>query len=251
MSFEPPWNSSANAGVFGALSPASRNFRRPAVMRWTRRTSSPSSVGKRRRLPRRSAPPKRRPSRSRSGGSNVFSVAMCAGPAFATGKAETGSSSWRRHASISGSSGIHVHGSERAHRFHEEKDERDRRDCAAGEHRRLQAGDPGERAAEDVADRRDAPDDPAPGSVHPPEDPRRDEGLVEADARDVEEDDAECGQRPRDRSHSDRVVLWGERPEKERETRDRTSDNEQSAGAEAARCAPGDERTDEPADVPE
>src|SRR5829696_10145833 len=31
---------------------------------------------------------------------------MCAGPALAIGKAETGSSSWRRHASISGNSGI-------------------------------------------------------------------------------------------------------------------------------------------------
>src|SRR5438309_1860537 len=37
---------------------------------------------------------------------------MCAGPAFATGKAETGSSSWRRHASISGSSGIASNGSD-------------------------------------------------------------------------------------------------------------------------------------------
>ena len=105
-SFEPPWNSSANAGVFGPFSPAWRNLSRPAVIRWTSSTSSPSSVGKRRRLPRRSAPRKRRPSSASSGGSNVFSVAMCAGPAFAIGKADTGSSSWRRHASISGSSGM-------------------------------------------------------------------------------------------------------------------------------------------------
>ncbi len=45
------------------------------------RTSSPSSVGKRRCLPRRRAPAKRRPSSAASGGSKVFSVATCAGPA--------------------------------------------------------------------------------------------------------------------------------------------------------------------------
>src|SRR6187455_618326 len=55
---------------------------------------------------RRSAPAKRRPSSAESGGSYVLSVAMCAGPALATGKARTGSSSWRRSASISGNSGI-------------------------------------------------------------------------------------------------------------------------------------------------
>src|SRR5689334_177236 len=33
---------------------------------------------------------------------------MCAGPACSIGKAETGSSSWRRQASISGSSGIYA-----------------------------------------------------------------------------------------------------------------------------------------------
>ena len=43
-------------------------------------TSSPSSVGKSSRLARRSAPARRRPSSAASGGSNVFSVAMCAGP---------------------------------------------------------------------------------------------------------------------------------------------------------------------------
>src|SRR5215216_1299933 len=55
---------------------------------------------------RRSAPAKRRPSSAESGGSYVLSVAMCAGPAFAIGKARTGSSSSRRSASISGNSGI-------------------------------------------------------------------------------------------------------------------------------------------------
>src|SRR5918995_5780781 len=75
-------------------------------MRWTCSTSSPSSVGKRRFLPRRSAPAKRRPSRAASGGSNVLRVATCAGPARSTGDARTASSSARRNASISGNSGI-------------------------------------------------------------------------------------------------------------------------------------------------
>ena len=79
---------------------------RPALMRWTWRTSSPSSVGNRRCFPRRRAPAKRRPSSAESGGSNVFSVAMCAGPAFATGARATGSSSAWRAASTSGNSGI-------------------------------------------------------------------------------------------------------------------------------------------------
>src|SRR5213080_207308 len=72
------------------------------------RTSSPSSVGKSSRFARRSAPAKRRPSSADSGGSNVFSVAMCAGPAFSTGNALTGSSRARLHASISGNSGIYA-----------------------------------------------------------------------------------------------------------------------------------------------
>ncbi len=50
-------------------------------MRWMCRTSSPSSVGNRRCLPRRRAPANRRPSSVASGGSKVFSVAMWAGPA--------------------------------------------------------------------------------------------------------------------------------------------------------------------------
>ena len=63
------------------------------------------SVAKRRRLPRRSAPRKRRPSSASSGGSNVFSVAMCAGPAFSIAARETSGASSRTHASTSGSSG--------------------------------------------------------------------------------------------------------------------------------------------------
>ena len=43
-----------------------------------------------------------------SGGSNVFSVAMCAGPARSTGNARTGSSRARRSASTSGSSGTYA-----------------------------------------------------------------------------------------------------------------------------------------------
>ena len=57
-------------------------------------------------FPRRRAPAKRRPSSAESGGSNVFNVAMCAGPALATGERATGSSSARRAASTSGNSGI-------------------------------------------------------------------------------------------------------------------------------------------------
>src|SRR3954470_24866723 len=78
---------------------------RPADIRCTSSTSSPSSVGNSNRLARRSAPAKRRPSSAESGGSNVFRVAMWAGPACSTGNALTGSFSARRQASISGSSG--------------------------------------------------------------------------------------------------------------------------------------------------
>src|SRR5215207_9315194 len=77
-------------------------------MRCTRRTRSPLAVGNRRFLPRRSAPASRPPSSTRSGGSKVLSVATCAGPARSTGDAATGSSSARRHASISGSSGTYA-----------------------------------------------------------------------------------------------------------------------------------------------
>jgi hypothetical protein len=61
-------------------------------------------------LARRSAPAKRRPSSVESGGSNVFNVAMCAGPACSTGKALTGSFNARRQASTSGNSGIYIPG---------------------------------------------------------------------------------------------------------------------------------------------
>src|SRR5204862_481399 len=49
-----------------------------------------------------------RPGAADAGGSKVFGVAMCAGPAFSTGNARTGSSKARRHASISGSSGTYA-----------------------------------------------------------------------------------------------------------------------------------------------
>ncbi len=82
----PPSSSvSLKAGVFGCFAPGSWNRRRPALIRCTWRTSSPSSVGKRRCLPRRPrAGEPSDPRVRRSGGSNVFSVAMCAGPALAT-----------------------------------------------------------------------------------------------------------------------------------------------------------------------
>ena len=46
----PPSNRSRNAGVFGSFSPAPRYRSRPAVIRCTSRTSSPSSVGKQQAL---------------------------------------------------------------------------------------------------------------------------------------------------------------------------------------------------------
>ena len=86
----PPSNRRRNAGVFGPFSPGRRYFSRPADIRWITRTSSPSSVGNSSRLPRRSTPEKRLPSSADSGGSNVFSVATCAGPAFSIGNAARG-----------------------------------------------------------------------------------------------------------------------------------------------------------------
>ena len=78
----------------------------PCLIRWIRSWSSPSAVGKRSHWPRRVAPASRRPSSSRSGGSNVFRVAMWAGPAWSTGAADTSGASSRTQASTSGSSGI-------------------------------------------------------------------------------------------------------------------------------------------------
>ena len=105
ISSPPSFSRSLNAGVLGPFAPGSRKRMRPALIRCTWRTSSPSSVGKR-CLPRRRAPANRRPSRDESGGSNVFRVATCAGPALATGTRAIGSSSVCRAASTSGNSGI-------------------------------------------------------------------------------------------------------------------------------------------------
>ena len=90
----------------GPSAPGARCRIRPALIRWMRSCSASSAVGKSSHLPRLPAPAKRRPSSSRSGGSNVFSVAMCAGPACSTGEADTSGSSSRTHASTSGSSGM-------------------------------------------------------------------------------------------------------------------------------------------------
>src|SRR5687768_17067488 len=76
-------------------------------MRWTCSTSSSSSVGRRMFFPRRSAPAKRRPCSASRGGSNVLSVATCAGPARSIGETCTGASSERLSDSISGNSGKH------------------------------------------------------------------------------------------------------------------------------------------------
>ena len=102
----PSANVSRNMGVFGVFAPGAWYRRRPALIRCTRRMSSPSSVGKSRFLPRRRAPENVRPSSDEIGGSNVFTVAMCDGPTLATGDCETSGSSSRTHASTSGSSGI-------------------------------------------------------------------------------------------------------------------------------------------------
>ena len=81
----PPSKRRRNIGAFGFFALAARNRSRPALIKWMRRTRSSPSTGKRRFLPRRSAPSKRLPSSAESGGSNVFSVAMCAGPACSIG----------------------------------------------------------------------------------------------------------------------------------------------------------------------
>ena len=100
-----PGSRGGTQATSGPCLPRARSGAGRPIIRWTSRTSSPSSVGKSSRLARRSAPARRRPSSAESGGSNVFSVAMCAGPARSIGKARTGSSSSRRQASTSGNSG--------------------------------------------------------------------------------------------------------------------------------------------------
>ena len=98
----------------------SRNIRRlrPLLARarctgsGRRSSGAPSARARRRRSGRAAASPAGarprtpRPRARTSGGSNVFSVAMCAGPAFAIGLRLTSGSSRRRQASTSGSSGI-------------------------------------------------------------------------------------------------------------------------------------------------
>ena len=101
----PSANRSRNIGVFAPLPAGGMYLRRPALIRCTISTSSPSEVGSRKRLARRSTLSDL-PSRADSRGSIVFSVATCAGPAFSTGLARTSGSSACRHASTSGSSGM-------------------------------------------------------------------------------------------------------------------------------------------------
>ena len=126
------------------------------------------------------------------------------------------------------------------------RSQRRRRASYAG--RSLDASTPPSSAAE----RDHAPDDPAPRRVHAPEDALGDERLVEADPRDVEEDDAE--RRERERS--------------DERTRSRGRAGRGARGAIGAppsapptaivrpmpmtlRHAPRDDGADEPADVPE
>ena len=80
-SFEPPANSSANAGVFGAVlagAAATSAGRRSSGGRAGRARRRRSGRGAACRGARRRG--SCRPSSAASGGSNVFSVAMCAGP---------------------------------------------------------------------------------------------------------------------------------------------------------------------------
>ena len=92
----------ALAALRHVLQPARRSSGgRAARARRRRSAAGSASRGARRRaVPRPRAP--------FSGGSNVFSVAMCAGPACSIGDRFTSGSSWRRHASTSGSSGTSV-----------------------------------------------------------------------------------------------------------------------------------------------
>ena len=99
-------NAPGTSASQGLSSPAGTWRRRPALIRCTRRTSSPSVVGKRRFLPRLRAPASERPSSALGGGSNVLSVATCPERASATGERATCGSSSRTHASTSGSSGM-------------------------------------------------------------------------------------------------------------------------------------------------
>ena len=102
----PSAKRSENIGFAGPFLPGARYRRRPALIRCTRRTSSPSAVGKSRFFARRSAPANDRSASAVSGGSNVFSVAMCPDRALSIGERETSGSSSRTQASTSGSSGM-------------------------------------------------------------------------------------------------------------------------------------------------
>ena len=202
--------SRSGAGTSASSAPSRRRRGsriRPALIRWTRSASVSSAVGKRRHLPRLPAPGEAPPSSSRSGGSNVFSVAMCAGPACSTGAADTSGSSSRTHASTSGSSGMRRtvqrgrgqsggaagsapavagtsppaasasdgsgsstgSGISRRCRMRGEQDrqERERHPDRADQIVEAQADPRGERAAEQRSERDRAPDDEAHHRVHP------------------------------------------------------------------------------------
>src|SRR6266511_5228105 len=220
-SLAPPSKRSWKAGTFGPFSLGSRYLSRPAVIRWTSSTSSPSSVVKSSRFARRSAPASFRPSSADSGGSNVFSVATFAGPAFTIGKADTGSFSARRHASISGSSGIGDHGSERRCLLGQADQATDRR-----EEKRYESDGPADRADPDrgaepylggqdaackSSERYHAPDDETPRRVHPAEQPVRCDRLHQAKAGHVVDHSAGSADREGDDDERDGERVWCER----------------------------------------
>src|SRR5439155_17415910 len=143
----PSTKRTRSAGVFAPLPCGGMYLSRPALIRCTITTISSSSVGSRKRFARRSTPFTPSPSRSITGGSNVFSVAIWAGPAFSIGTFLTSGSSWRRQASTSGNSGklgSRVGGSDQGNRAPRGRDRgrapRARRDDRRGQLGRRRAG---------------------------------------------------------------------------------------------------------------
>ena len=229
-----PWRPGRDAGSGRRSSGGSRSWSSPC---------RPSGRGATCRAGR--APANRLPSSSRSGGSNVFSVAMCAGPACSTGAADTSGSSSRTHASTSGSSGMRRtvqrrarlsrrrrrqrsgrrgdeaarclrlrrqrlvdrlgHLAQRPHRREQHRQDRERHSDRADPDRRAQAEPRGERAAEQRAERHHAPDDEAHHRVHPSLEPLGRDRLPEADLGDVVDRDAHARDRLRGDQERDRI----------------------------------------------
>ena len=266
----PSSKRSRNAGFFGPFAPDARWRIRPALIRWIRSCSSPSSVGKSSHLPRRWAPSSRRPSSSRSGGSNVFSVAMCAGPACRTADADTSGASSRTHASTSGSSGMPRtvsrrgpqsaagggapparararpplrprtgaasstgSGASRSLGTGESRIGRNvsRAPSAADPERRPQAEPRPQRAAEQRSDGHRAPDHEADHGVHPALHALGADRLPEADLRDVVGHRREAAESGRDDEERNGVALRRQRNRQHRG--EKTTDDREDRRADA------------------